>query len=446
LAVERKIQNSTLEFAAGGALRSLQWSLLSPIIAKAYATNPFYADRWRAAGVEPERIGSLDDFVARVPVVRKADFLRDQVEAPPFGRRAIHALKSGAPLRVFQTSGTSGQGQEVHLQTQQEALAVNEIYRHLYLWAGVQPGDHVFVCYPVSMLGGGQMDVGSLQAYGCTVYPVGSYDARQKLKLLDSYAPSAISGMPSYLRRLASVDGHDVAANSVRTLICSGESCGHGELSALGSRWDASVAVFYGATQLRADPLFTCECGIGSRSGDAILHNIDTHFLLEVISPETGAHVRDGEAGELVFTSLVHSDTPLLRCATGDRAIYREAGACRCGRSFSGVSLGSIERLDDMRRIKGVNVWPSAVDEVLVTVPGWRDYRVILRRDAVGADIATVKLTLEDGGTTEQAARLRSRVLEALRDRIGIGFEVDLQADAGPEDGQTKRQWIDERI
>jgi phenylacetate-CoA ligase len=346
---------------------------------------------------------------------------------------------------VFQTSGTSGQGQEIHVQTAAEARAVDEIYRYLYLWAGLQPGDHVFLCYPVSMLGGGQMDLGSLQAYGCTVYPVGTYDAAHKMNLVDRFAPTAISGMPSYLRRLASVEGHDVARNSVRTLICSGESSGHQELNNLAQLWDASVAVFYGATQLRADPLFTCECGIGTRPGEAILHNADPYFLMEVVSPETGRQVKDGEEGELVFTSLIHSEVPLLRCATGDRAVYREGRACRCGRSFSGVALGSIARLDDMRRIKGVNVWPSAVDEVLAGFGGLRDYRVILRRDATGADLAIIELALDHGRSTDEAAGLKWRIAEELRNQIGIGFQVDLIMGGGTQGNQTKRRWADER-
>ncbi len=442
---ERRIRDPALEFAEPDTLRSLQWSLLSPILAKANETNPFYADHWRRSGVDPGRIRSLADFVARVPVVRKKDFIRDQEDLPPFGRRAAHALNTGAPLRVFQTSGTSGQGQEVHVQTASEARAVDEIYRYLYLWAGLQPGDQVFLCYPVSMLGGGQMDLGSLQAYGCTVYPVGTYDAVHKLKLVERFAPSAISGMPSYLRRLASLEGYDAAKNSVRTLICSGESSGHRELSNLGQLWDASVSVFYGATQLRADPLFTCECGIGTRPGEAILHNADPYFLMEVVSPETGQQVQDGEAGELVFTSLIHSVVPLLRCATGDRAVYREGGACRCGRSFSGVALGSIARLDDMRRIRGVNVWPSAIDEALAGLDGLREHRVILRRDVTGADVAIVELAFDEWQPPGDAAGLKARVAEILRNQVGIGFQVDLAPPSEPEGNQVKRRWVDDR-
>ena len=310
---------------------------------------------------------------------------------------------------------------------------------------GVNPGDHVFLCYPVSMLGGGQMDLLSLQAYGCTVYPVGTYDARHKVELIDRYAPTAISGMPSYLMRLALVAGGNAGSSSIRTLICSGEGSGYRELSLLGQRWNASVSVFYGATQLRADPLFTCECGIGTRPGEAVLHNSDPHFLMEVISPETGKHVGDGETGELVFTSLIHSDTPLIRCATGDRATYRAAGSCRCGRSFSGVELGSISRLDDMRRIKGVNVWPDAVHETLAGLLDSHDYSIMLRRDAGGADVAVVEISLVGMPPAEDVADLRVRVMTALRRRIGIGFEVEMKSGVHQADTHRKRRWIDER-
>jgi len=442
--LERHISDTDLAFADPRALRHLQWTLLGPILAKAARLNPFYAERWLGSGVDLDRIQSIDDFALHVPLVRKRDFIQDQERKPPFGLRAAHALELGVPLRVFQTSGTSGQGQEVHLQTEAETRAVEKIYGNLYAWAGVKPGDHVFLCYPVSMLGGGQMDLLSLQAFGCTVYPVGTYDARHKVELIERYAPTAISGMPSYLMRLALVAGENAGLGSVRTLICSGEGSGYRELSLLGQRWNASVSVFYGATQLRADPLFTCERGIGTCSGEAVLHNSDPHFLMEVISPETGMHVEDGETGELVFTSLIHTDTPLIRCATGDGATYRAAGSCRCGRSFSGVELGSISRLDDMRRIKGVNVWPEAVHDTLAGLLDSHDYGIKLRRDAGGADVAVVEIFLGHGFPATEVADLRERVMAALRQRIGIGFAVEMKSGGHQPDTHRKRRWIDE--
>ena len=444
--MDLRIHDAGLERSDRKSIASLQLKKLKALLLRAWETNSFYRDHWRRAGTSLDQVASLSDFAARFPLVRKGDFIADQRLAPPFGRRAAHALSNRAPMMVYHTSGTTGRGVEVHVQTRREAAAVHEVYRYLYRWAGLEPGDHVFVCYPVSMQAGGQMDVDSLQAFGCTVYPVGNYEAARKLELLESFKPRAISGTPSYLLHLGAASGDHAPRQSVEVLVCSGESGGGGLLQRLERQWDARVAVFYGASQLRADPLFTCEQGIGAGDGSALLHNIDPYFLLEVVSPRSGLQVKDGEAGELVFTSLIHSDVPLFRCATGDKAVYREAGSCRCGRPFGGVALGSIERIDDMRKIKGVNVWPQAVDDLLFSISEIHEYQVTLRRDESETEVAIVRLMLEGPGASERAEGLRSRVAELLRERIGLRFEVELtQHDAVLGQQYKTRRWIDER-
>lgn len=428
------------------AIRRLQLSKLIPLLRQTWAGNPFYQDLWRRAGAEPGRIDSLANFAAQIPFVRKRDFVADQAAAPPFGLRAAPALSSRLPLIVYNTNGTSGQGVEVHIQTRAEAEAVNEGYRYLYRWAGLEPGDHVFVCYPVSLNSGGQMDVSTLQSYGCTVYPVGGYDARQKLVLIERFKPRAIVGTPSYLMHLAAVSAGGRPSTGVEILLCSGETGSISQFGRLEALWHARVVSVYGATQIRADPMATCERPLLSGERRAMLHNLDPFYLLEVVDPATGRHVREGEAGEIVLTSLIHGAVPLVRCATGDRAVYRKAGSCGCGRPFCGVEFGTIGRIDEMKRIKGVTVWPQAVENLLFDLSEIDDYRIVLTRDAFEADVATAVLVPSKALRAEHTEILRTRVGRLLKDRIGIRFEVEV-ATSRPEamPGQKVQRWVDER-
>jgi phenylacetate-CoA ligase len=428
------------------SIRRLQLAKLKRLLRETWRRNPFYRDLWERAGADPERVDSLAAFAAEIPPVRKQDFVADQDQAPPFGRRAAAVLQSHSPLIVYHTNGTSGQGVEVHVQTHAEAAAVNEGYRSLYRWTGLKSGDHVFVCYPVSLHAGGQMDVSTLHAYGCTVYPVGNYDARQKLALLERFGPRVIVGTPSYLLHLAAVSGARPPGPRTELLLCSGETGGLALFRRLEELWGARAVSIYGASQIRADPMATCEQPIVTSRRPAMLHNLDPFYLLEVVDPATGAPVRDGERGEIVFTSLIHRAVPLIRCATGDHAVFRAAGSCNCGRPFSGVEVGSIGRLDEMKKIKGVSVWPQAVEELLFGIAEVDEYQILLRRDAYEADTVTARLFLNRPPDFEVAGELRRRVAMLLRERTGLRFEIELaqrQPDVGVD--SKARRWIDER-
>ena len=150
----------------------------------------------------------------------------------------------------------------------------------------------------------------------------------------------------------------------------------------LEEQWGVPVFNHYGATQTWVDNMYPCERGSGSRAHPGMLHNIDPYFLLEVIDPDTGRQVADGESGEIVLTSLVHTDVPLIRCAMGDRAVYREPSYCPCGRPFVGVEIDTIARMDDMMKVKGVNVWPQAVDDVMFNLPETDEYQIVVSSNA----------------------------------------------------------------
>ena len=434
------------ETADADAIRSLQLARLRALLASTQHTNAFYREHWRSHGVtDAGAIGSLEAFAARIPTVAKADFLADQQAAPPFGRRHAHARAQGVALYVSTTSGTSGQGQEVHLQTQREWDAMGSVYSYLYCWSGLKPSDGLALALPLTMLGGGRLEYQGAVAYGLTVYPVGNYDAAHKIETIRRFQPSAAMGMTAYLGRLGEELGGE-PAEGIRAVLTGGEGAGVEWLRRLEGMWGAPVYDRYGSSQAGNDHAFTCEQGIGSAERPGVLHNIDPYVLLEVIDGETGRHVAPGEVGELVVTVLYRVDAPIIRCRMGDRAVYRPPGSCPCARPFAGVEAASIGRTDDMRKIKGINVWPQAMDDIVFENDALAEYQVVLSSGPGGAEVATLRAMPKPGLRPDQTEILLDTLTDAVQRRIGIRFDVELVTPGTFAHNDWKaRRWLDGR-
>jgi phenylacetate-CoA ligase len=195
------------------------------------------------------------------------------------------------------------------------------------------------------------------------------------------------------------------------------------------------------------DHMFSCEAGIGPADRPGLLHNVDPLVYTEVIDPDTGRHVADGEAGELVLTNLYRLDAPVVRCRVRDRAVYHEARYCDCGRPFAGVEVATISRTDDMKKVKNVNIWPQAVENALFAEPRVEDFEIVLTSDEHEADTATARIMPREALADGEAAGLADRLGEALRKRVGIRFDVRIIEPGGLKRGDLKvRRWKDERI
>ena len=441
--MEPRYFDPELERASPEAIRVLQLERVKLLLEKTWSVNGFYRDYWRAAGVDLDNIKTLQDFTARIPSVEKRHFVEDQSEQPPYGRRLEHAMSLHEPLIICTTSGTSGQGQEVHAQTVTEFNVTQEVYAYGFSWAGLKRGDTVFLTMPITMTSGGRCEYHGALGFGMTVYPAGNYDVQQKLNLLRRFQPAALLGTTSYFAHLAAVSEEQPPSAGVQTLIAGGEHAGFAWFERLEEAWGARVFDRYGSTQSGNDHAFACEYGIGTRERLGTLHNTDPHHIVEVVDAETGRHVRHGEEGELVITSLYRTDTPAIRIRLRDRAIWHEPGSCRCGRPFSGLEMCSIGRIDDMKKVKGVNIWPQAVDDALFALKEVDEYQVLLTSDPTVADVATVKVMPRDD---HDESELSQRVASSLRDRIGINFVVEMVPPGTLQHSEYKaRRWIDER-
>jgi phenylacetate-CoA ligase len=440
-----RIYDPDLERLSRGAVIALQEQRLQHLLQKTLRENPFYRSRWSNAGASLDKIATVEDFASRIPTVEKQDFVADQRAAPPFGLRHQYALKLGGPLIVANTSGTSGQGVEIHAQTEEEFEHTARVYGFHMKWCGLGRGDGVFLTLPITLMSGGRCEFQGAVRYGLSVFPVGNYDAARKLELMERYRPKALFGTTSYFGHLAAVSGRNPAEFGLKVLMTGGEGSGFAWLERLENVWGAKVFDRYGSTQAGNDHMFSCEAGIGTAARPAMMHNIDPMVLLEVVDPATGRQVKDGETGEIVITSLYHTDTPLIRCRTRDRGVWREHRYCSCGRPFAGVEVASIGRLDDMKKVKGVNIWPQAVDDVLFADAGVDEYQVVLTSDEGAADVATVRVMLKDLQPAEQ--HWQDRLGESLQKRIGIRFRVELVPRGGLARSEYKaKRWLDQRV
>jgi phenylacetate-CoA ligase len=207
--------------------------------------------------------------------------------------------------------------------------------------------------------------------------------------------------------------------------------------------WGAKLYEQYGSTQRAA--AWTCERGALPGGQRGVLHNLSHLVLCEVIDPATGRHVADDERGELVITTLQADATPLIRYATGDAVRFIAAGACACGRPFEGFESGTVHRLDEMLKVRGVNVWPDTVDGVVLSHEAVRDYRGEVSVGPRGDERLrlSVELARPDGEVSADA------IARGLRRAVGLDFDVELcPPGALPEHDDAfakSRRWIDTR-
>jgi phenylacetate-CoA ligase len=315
-------------------------------------------------------------------------------------------------------------------------------YGYRFRWAGLDPGDRVLLTLPISMFNGGREEMRGGNAYGLAILPGGSWDAQRKLEVMRQFRPRALFGSPSYFAHLRAVGGEEAHELGIDTRLTGAEGSGRSVLEQLERDWEGTVYDAFGCSQLRMDFMFCCERGIGTRERPGLLHNIDPYMLTEVIDPETGKHVADGEFGELVVTSLYHVDNPMIRCRLRDGGVYHSADYCTCGRPFGGVEVAGITRTDDMKKIKGVMVSPQVVEDALYSFDEVDEYRVIVRTSPDKADIAVVQIMTKEA--TPDPGAFLSRVVETLRTRVGIRFDATLSDDL-PRSEYKARRWEDER-
>ena len=395
-----------LETLGPEPLRDHQWRRFRAMAGELLASNPFVARKWRAAGVSSvDDIRAWDDF-RRLPFTRKSEFVDDQAAHPPFGTNLTYPLERY--VRVHQTSGTSGTPIR-WLDTQESWEWWARCWGFVLRGAGVGPGDRVFFPFSFGLFIGFWAGFEGARALGALAIPGGGQDSPTRLASMEALGASVLVCTPSYALHLAEVArerGIDLGRLPVRITVHAGEP-GAG-IPAVRARiegaWGARTYDHGGMTEMGA---YGYECA--ERGG---LHVNESEFVAEVIDPVTAAPAREGE---LVLTNLGRVGSPAIRYRTGDRVRLAQA-LCPCGRTFVRLEGGILGRLDDMLIVRGVNVFPAAIEGVVRRFSAIDEFQIEVFR---AGELDEVRVLVEVGD-----AAGASRLQEALRASLGIRFEV----------------------
>jgi len=397
-----------LETLGRAELGRYQGRRLHKLLRQVLETNRFYQRKLRAAGIrKPVPISRLSDL----PFTIKAELAADQQEHPPFGSNLSFPLENYT--RLHQTSGTTGQPIR-WLDTPESWQAYLKEWCHVYTGAGVGRADRVFLAFSFGPFIGFWGAFDAAQKMGCLTITGGGQSTEQRLAAIRDTHPTVLVCTPTYALRLAEVAqslGMDSRKLGIRVTIHAGEP--GASIPATRQRiqelWAAKAYDHCGMTEMGAVG-YECRYQLGP-------HVVESEFILEVIDPRTSQPVEEGGRGEVVLTTLGRLGSPLLRYRTGDLA-EPTWKRCRCGRTFACLRGGLIGRADDMITVRGVNVFPSAIENILRRFPEVVEFQgeVVKQRE-----MAELLLRLETSGLVEdQEKALAESIVSAVRTSLNL--------------------------
>ena len=401
---------STRELSKAGRdqLRRHHTRRLRTLLEQVLKSNPFYRTKLRAAGIRrPVPLSALEEL----PFTTKAELVENHQQNPPFGRNLTFPLESYA--RLHQTSGTTGQPMR-WLDTPESWQAYCNQWQCVYTGAGVKRGDRVFVAFSFGPFLGFWGAFDAAHQMGCLAITGGGQTTEQRIEFIRDTRPTVLVSTPTYALRLAEVAhslGIDTRKLGLRITIHAGEP-GAGIPSTrarIQELWNAKTFDHCGMTEAGAVG-FECRHQLGPHVNEA-------DFLLEILDPETHRPVGEGVRGEVVLTTLSRIGSPLIRYRTGDLA---EASwkRCRCGRTFALLRGGLLGRADDMITVRGINVFPSSIENILRRFPEVVEFQgeVVVERE-----MSELLLRLETNGLAlEQESQFAERVIGAIRSGIQL--------------------------
>ena len=409
------------------ALTGLQTARLQQTLASAYANVSHYKKKFDAAGVSPAGFKSLSD-IARFPFTLKSD-LRDNY---PFG---MFAVQREQILRVHASSGTTGKPTVVGY-TKRDLNTWADLMARCFASAGAMPGDIVHNAYGYGLFTGGLGAHYGAERLGCTVVPVSGGGTERQVTLINDFKATVLCATPSYALNISEVAekmGCDLKRSSLRVGLFGAEPWSDAMRHDLQGRLGLKAVDIYGLSEIMG-PGVACECHV-VQSG---LHGWEDHFLFETIDPETLQPLPIGATGELVITTLTKEALPMIRYRTRD--ITRLSNEpCACGRTHVRI-MRVTGRNDDMLIIRGVNVYPSQIEAVLVGFPGLAPhYQIVLTREGP-LDAMTVDVELAPGVSLSNTERERKAqaVVHHIKSLIGVTCDVVIKAEGEVPRSQGK--------
>ncbi len=412
------IYNEEFETLPREALEALQLKRLQQVVQRVYHTVGFYRKAFDDAGVKPDDVKSLADL-RRLPFTTKQD-LRDNY---PFG---LFAVPMSSVVRLHASSGTTGRATVVGY-TKRDIEQWSELMARCFVAAGLTKNDVIHNAYGYGLFTGGLGAHYGAERLGASVIPISGGNTKRQIMILQDFGPTAICCTPSYALNLAEQGeamGVDMRSLKLRVGVFGAEPWSDEMRSQIEDALDILAMNIYGLSEVMG-PGVAMECTEG-RQG---MHVFEDHFLAEIINPATGEVLPPGEEGELVFTTLTKEAFPLVRYRTRDvtRLIH---DPCRCGRSH--VRMDRVMgRSDDMLIIRGVNVFPSQIEAVLVGIDGLEPhYQLLVDRegtlDTLEVQVEVSEQAFANADEVKVLQRTERRIVKDLKDYLGISAKVKL--------------------
>ncbi len=405
-----------LETLDRARLGELQDARLRSLIA-GLDRNQFYQEKARAARISLDEIRCVQDLRA-LPFTTKSELVAEQQTYPPFGRMMDRESKE---YRYFhQTSGTTGRMLR-WLDTEEGWQWFTRCWGYVYRGAGVTQEDVVFCAFSFGPYVSHWTAIHGAWHVGAIAISGGGMNSRQRIESIIENRATVIVCTPTYALHLAEVAreaGLDLRSSGVRVGIHAGEPGASlpNVKRAIESAWGMTCFDHAGATEVGAWA-FDCQAQSGA------IHLNEAEFIFEVIDPESAEPVEEGARGELVVTNLGRAASPVLRYRTGD-LVEMTTEACACGRGFARIRGGVLGRADDMMIVRGVNIYPGAVDDLLRGLPDVVEYEVNIR-EVAGMDDLLIKIEAAGAGGFDE---LRRAVLDLFRRKFNIRVGVEQAA------------------
>ncbi|HEY8345287.1 MAG TPA: phenylacetate--CoA ligase [Bacillota bacterium] len=409
------IWNLEYESMSRPRLEELQLKRLKETINRVYERVPFYRDKMTAAGVKPDDIRSLDDL-KYLPFTTKND-LRDNY---PFG---LFAVPMDEVVRIHASSGTTGKMTVVGY-TRNDLNVWAQVMARTFAAAGGTSYDRIQVAYGYGLFTGGLGAHYGAEMLGATVVPISGGNTKRQLQIMRDFKVTMLACTPSYalyMAETAEEEGIDLHALPLKAGVFGAEPWSEQMRAQIEAKMGIKAIDIYGLSEV-IGPGVASECL--EQNG---LHINEDHFIAEVIDPDTGERVPDGEKGELVFTSLTKEAFPIIRYRTRDISLlYTEA--CPCGRTLKRMNR-ILGRTDDMLIIRGVNVFPTQIENVLLEIGEIEPQYLLVVDRKDNLDELEIWVEISDRLFSDEVRKLEDlehRIKNEITSTLGISARIKL--------------------
>jgi phenylacetate-CoA ligase len=408
--------NDEFETLPRPALEALQLKRLQAVLERVYVNVQFYKTSFDKAGISPTDVTSLEDL-QRLPFTTKQD-MRDSY---PY---ALFAAPMEEIVRIHASSGTTGKPTVVGY-THRDIETWTELMARSFAAAGAHRGDIIHNAYGYGLFTGGLGAHYGAERLGASVIPISGGNTKRQIMIMQDFGSTVLTCTPSYslfMAEEARAEGVDFRNLKLRVGIFGAEPWSEAMRGEIEEKLNLAAIDIYGLSEIMG-PGVAIEC-IEAKHG---LHIWEDHFIPEIIDPVTGERVADGEKGELVITTITKQGIPLIRYRTRDvTSITREP--CICGRTHARIARMS-GRSDDMLIIRGVNVFPSQIEAILVGIEGVEPHYLLIVDRRENLDTLEVQVEVDERLFSDEVKVLQAlsrRIEKEIKDMLGVTCTVKL--------------------